>query len=289
METATATSNPVAGQHRAPSLFVSHGAGPFAILGADHQVPFVNLCKETRYLLDGARGVILVTAHWETSQPHISSGANPHLYFDYFDKEAKQLSKEAWEIEYSAPGNPDLARRMKEKLDKAGFNCVLDDERGWDHGVWVPMILFRPQGDLPVVQISIPNGPSKTEDSLALGRALESFRDEGYVVLGSGSSYHNFAAIIPGIMGVPNATEPPSNRAFEDELERVAMIEDGNQRIQAAAKWRETFPDNEEVQPIGSDEHFMPFLVNIGAAGSDKGKKLGEWTLIGSIMTSYAW
>jgi len=274
---------------RAPSLFVSHGAGPFAILGAPHQQPLVDLCEKSRYVLDGAKGVILVTAHWETDQPHISSGAKPHLYYDYFANEAKQLPKEAWEIKYDAPGDPELAKLMKERLDKCGFNCVLDDERGWDHGVWVPMILLRPQADLPVIQISIPTGPNNSEQSLELGKALESFRDDGYVILGSGSSYHNFDAIIPSIMGVPGAADPPNNRPFEDAMEEIALMKDADQRIKAMAKWRETFPDNEVVQPRGKDEHFMPFLVNIGAAGSDVGKKLGEWNLFGTIMTSYVW
>jgi hypothetical protein len=59
--------------------------------------------------------------------------------------------------------------------------------------------------------------------------------------------------------------------------------------LSVMSKWRETFPDNEVVQPVGKSEHFMPFLVNIGAAGSDVGTKLGEWKLFGTIMTSYIW
>jgi aromatic ring-opening dioxygenase catalytic subunit (LigB family) len=274
---------------RAPSFFVSHGAGPFAILGAPHQQPLVELCKETQWVLDGAKGVILVTAHWQTDQPHISSGANPEIYYDYFDEESKQLPKEAWEIKYPCKGDPILAQRIKERLDKEGFESVLDDKRGWDHGVWVPMLLLRPQADIPVVQVSIPTPEKETEHSLKLGVALESFRNEGYVILGSGSSYHNFDAIIPSIMGVPGAPPVPNNRPFEDAMEKVATIESRDEKLSVMSKWRETFPDNEVVQPVGKSEHFMPFLVNIGAAGSDVGTKLGEWNLFGTIMTSYIW
>jgi len=274
---------------RAPSFFMSHGAGPFAILGAPHQQPLVNLCKDTQWVLDGAKGVILVTAHWQTEQPHISSGANPEIYYDYFDEEAKQLPKEAWEIKYPGKGDPVLAQRIKERLDLEGFESVLDDKRGWDHGVWVPMLLLRPQADIPVVQVSIPTPKKETEQSLKLGIALESFRDDGYVILGSGSSYHNFDAIIPSIMGVPGAPPVPNNRPFEDAMEKVAKTKDRNDKLTEMGKWRETFPDNEVVQPFGKSEHFMPFLVNIGAAGSDVGTKLGEWNLFGTIMTSYIW
>ncbi|EXJ87202.1 hypothetical protein A1O3_04161 [Capronia epimyces CBS 606.96] len=276
---------------RAPAFFVSHGAGPFAILGTPHQQPLVDLCKETRWVLDGAKGIIIVTAHWETDQPHISSGAAPELYYDYFDNLANELPKEAWEIKYpGAKGDPELARRIKEKLDKDGFQAVLDDQRGWDHGVWVPMILLRPQADLPIVQVSIPAGAdAATENSLKLGRSLEAFRDDGYVILGSGSSYHNFGAVIDSIMGKPGAPPVPSNRPFEDAMEEVATIPDADEKVRRALKWREEFPNSEAVQPVGSSEHFMPFLVNIGSAGNDVGKKLGEWELFGTIMTSYIW
>lgn len=276
---------------RAPSFFISHGAGPFAILGSPHQQPLVDLCKETQWVLDGAKGVILVTAHWETDQPCISSGPSPEIYYDYFDDLAGQLPKEAFEIKYPGKGDPELARKIKQRLDEHGFEATLDDTRGWDHGVWVPMILLRPQADLPVVQVSIPSGRDEaTEPALKLGRALEGFRDEGYVILGSGSSYHNFNAVIGAIMSNSSGGPPvPSNRPFEDAMDEVAKLPDTNQKSAKILKWREEFPDSEAVQPVGLSEHFIPFIVNIGAAGNDVGEKLGEWDLFGTIMSFYIW
>lgn len=275
---------------KAPVLFVSHGAGPFAILGADFQKGLVELSEKSRWVLDGAKGVIVVTAHWQTDQPHISSAAYPEMYYDYFEEEAKSLPKEAFEIKYSGPGNPALAKHMKEIFDAAGYEAVLDDKRGWDHGVWVPMLLFRPQADLPVVQLSIPlSGPKEDVESLKLGKVLESFRDEGYVILGSGHSYHNYEAVIGSIMGGPGAAPIPDNRPFEDELEKVATKLKGEERMDAILHWRETFPDSEAVHPIGKEEHFLPFIVSIGAAGNDVGKKLGEWEMFGTISSSYVW
>jgi hypothetical protein len=63
----------------------------------------------------------------------------------------------------------------------------------------------------------------------------------------------------------------------------------GEKRRKAALRWRETFPDNEAVQPVGKDEHFIPFICSIEAAGIDQGKILGEWDLNGTTMTSYVW
>jgi len=89
-------------------------------------------------------------------------------------------------------------------------------------------------------------------------------------------------------MNVPGAKNPPDNRAFEDKLEEVATMKDMNKRLEAISNWR-SFPDSEAVQPIGSDEHFTPFLVNMGAAGPDQGKKLGEWGMFGTVSSSYIW
>jgi aromatic ring-opening dioxygenase catalytic subunit (LigB family) len=250
----------------------------------------VELCNETRWVLDGAKGIIVVTAHWETDQPHISSGAKPELYFDYFEENAKELPKEAWEFSYPAPGDPELANKIKEKLERDGFEPVLDSERGWDHGVWVPLLLLRPEADLPVVQVSIPKGEefAATKSALKMGRSLEAFREEGYIILGSGSSYHNFAAVIDSIEGKPGAPPIESNRPFEDAMEEVAKIPDADEKCRRMQKWRD-FPASEAVQPPNSSEHFLPFIVNIGSAGSDIGKKLGEWELFGTIMSSYIW
>ena len=275
-------------QKRAPVFFVSHGAGPFAILQVPHQQPLVDLCKRTAWVLDGCKGVICVTAHWLTDQPHISSAANPPIYCDYLDVPGDPLPKEAWEIEYPAPGAPEIAHRIKENLDKYGFESVLDDERGWDHGVWTPMMLLRPQADLPIVQISIPQGDKIPERAIAWGKALEPFRDEGWAILGSGHTYHNFEAIIGPIMNVPGAPNPPDNREFEDKLEEVVTLKDKNKRLEEIANWR-SFPLAEAVQPTGNEEHFTPFLVSMGAAGSDVGKKLGEWGMFGTVSSSYIW
>jgi len=275
-------------KQRAPSFFVSHGAGPFAILKVPHQMPLVDLCEETAWVLDNCKGVIVVTAHWLTDKPHISCAANPPIYCDYFDVPGDPLPKEAWDIVYDAPGDPEVARRIKENLDKHGLEAVLDDERGWDHGVWTPMMLMRPNADLPVIQVSIPQGDNVPERAIALGKALEPFRDEGWAIMGSGHTYHNFEVIIGPIMNVPGAPNAPDNRKFENALEEVATMKDPKKRLEAIRNWR-SLPESEIVQPFGSDEHFTPFLVNMGAAGSDDGQKLGEWGMFGTVSSSYIW
>jgi len=101
-------------------------------------------------------------------------------------------------------------------------------------------------------------------------------------------TYHNFKAIIEPIMGVPGATDAKDNRAFEQKLEEVVALKDKNKRLEEIANWR-SFPLADYVHPPGADEHFTPFLVNMGAAGPDVGKKLGEWPMFGTVSSSYIW
>lgn len=278
-------------QKRAPSLFVSHGGGPFAVLEFVHHKEMVKLCEDSRWVFDGVKGIIVFTAHWETDTPHISHGPNPGLWHDYLnDPFAKQLPEDAWKITYPAKGDVQLAEAVKAKFDEHVLNPVLDDERGWDHGVWVPLKLLRPEADLPIVQVSIPNTrDAGTEAAFQWGAALESLRDQGYMILGSGSSYHNFGAVIQGVIGQEAAPKIPSNRGFEEAMKEAATTADPVGKWEKVAHWRRDFPDSDAVQPVGKSEHFLPFIICLGAGGGDVGSLVGEWTLFSTIMSFWRW
>jgi aromatic ring-opening dioxygenase catalytic subunit (LigB family) len=202
------------------------------------------------------------------------------------------LPQEAFEYQYSASGAPDLATQIASTLQAAGFQPILDAERGWDHGVFVPLIIMRPQADLPVIQMSILKGgsdESEAEKNMRYGAAMEKFRDEGYVLLFSGSSYHHLEKVLkalPERMGNGKVDKP--THEFEAELERVATISDAEKRSAILRTWRR-FPQSYEAHPAGKAEHFMPFLVGSGAAGNDQGKKTQSWELFGAPMGTFVW
>ncbi|KAH6719574.1 catalytic LigB subunit of putative aromatic ring-opening dioxygenase [Leptodontidium sp. MPI-SDFR-AT-0119] len=224
-------------------LACSHGAGPFVLLSYEPQKPLIPV-------LDG---IILATVHWETDQLTISAAAQHDLLFDY---PRNALPKEAFEIVYLAPGHPELARKVAQRLEAVGFEPQLDHVRGWDHGVFVPMTYLRPQADIPIVQISC----LKSQDTVAyikIRQALGSLRDEGYAV---------------------NENVPNNNVAFEAALEQAMLIADANTRLERLTNWR-SFPDHKIVHPLAHADYFMPFLVAAGAGAPDKTTKYTTWTL----------
>lgn len=271
---------------RAPSLFVSHGTGPFPLLDPE-QEQYREMLRKHERKLDGVKGIILFSAHWETEQPNITAGDEPGLFFDYEDQKA-MLPKEAFEFTYSAKGDSRLAMEVAERLRNVGFQPVLD-QRGLDHAVFVPMTLLRPRANIPIVQMSVLRGNNETESTelnIRLGQALECFRDQGYALVGSGGSYHDFKAIAKAFF----ENEPIADQAsaFEDFLELAASIEDPRLRMEKLLSWRDS-DVSYLAHAEGSSEHLMPFMVASGAGGTSSGLKFDTYVYKGAPMSQYIW
>lgn len=109
-----------------------------------------------------------------------------------------------WQLKYPAPGAPHLAKRVKELLTASGFSRVDEDrKRGLDHGAWVPLMLMYPDADIPVCQLSVSSSMGGTYH-YEMGKALAPLKDEGVLIIGSGSATHNLRAI-----GPRNSPPPP--------------------------------------------------------------------------------
>ncbi|KAL5083454.1 hypothetical protein Trisim1_001444 [Trichoderma cf. simile WF8] len=271
---------------RAPCLFISHGTGPFPLLDPEQQA-FREMLRKHGSKLDGVKGILLFSAHWETKQPHITMGDEPGLYYDYEDQRAV-LPKEAFEFQYAAKGDSQLAVQIAAQLQHRGFKPVLE-RRGFDHAVYVPMILMRPQADIPIVQMSVLRGETdieSTELNIQLGQAVESFRDRGYAVIGSGGSYHDFQAIAKAYF--ENKFVPAESSAFEDFLESAASIQDPKARAKALLGWR-SLSSSYLAHVEGSSEHLMPFMVAAGSGGGHGGVKFDMYTYKGATMSQYIW
>ncbi|KAL1600453.1 hypothetical protein SLS60_006839 [Paraconiothyrium brasiliense] len=237
---------------------------------------------------DGVKAIILISAHWETDQPHITASHNPGIYYDYEDMR-HMLPQEAFEFQYPAKGELQLAKEIAEHLKLSGFSPVLDENRGLDHAVYVPMSLMRPAADIPVVQMSVITRDTEaesTEANIKLGQALESFRDKGCAIVGSGGSFHNFQAVAAAFF--EGQEVPERSRQFEKFVESVASIPDPVERKTKLMGWRD-LSESYLAHPASQSEHFMPFMVCSGSGGNSGGKQFDMYEYRGTPMGQYEW
>ncbi len=273
---------------RGAVVALSHGGGPMPVLGdPDSQQLAESMRTRVPAILgldDAARrpdAIVLVTAHWSTAQPTISSGARHRLLYDYGGFPA-----EAYRLKYEAPGAPAIARRAAELLSAEGFAPELDDQRGWDHGVFVPMLLVRPQADIPIVQVSVLDSEDPAAH-FAMGRALARLRAEANVaVVGSGfASFHNLRLLFSGV------TREPALRAklaeWNDAVTSAVATADTHKRAARFADWR-SWPAAYVTHPRGGAEHFLPLMVCAGAVGDVAGKSYVD-EFVGLDIVSYYW
>ncbi|PSJ44690.1 dioxygenase [Zobellella endophytica] len=236
-------------------LYISHGGGPMPLLGDPDHSELVDSLTELAGTLRKPSAILVISAHWEESVPTITSGANPSLIYDYYG-----FPPESYEIVYPCPGEPTLARHIQQVLERAGFPARLDSQRGFDHGLFVPLKLMYPQADIPCVQLSLVNNMD-ADTHIAIGRALQALSHDNLLVIGSGFSFHNMRAFF-----APNTPEiQASNQAFEDWLEETCSSTKLSEpeRARRLAQW-ELAPHARFCHP--REEHLLPLHVCYGLA-----------------------
>lgn len=195
---------------------------------------------------------MVVSAHWESQDLRVSSNPQPQTWHDFGGFPAALFA-----VQYPAPGQPELAEQVAQLLRADGLPAQLDDQRPFDHGVWVPLSLMYPQADIPVVQVSLPSrmGPALQTQ---VGHALSSLRQQGVLLIGSGSITHNLREL--DWHAGPESIEPWA-RAFRDwMIEKLAANDEA-----ALHDYRRQAPNAVRSHP--SDEHLLPLYFARGAGG----------------------
>lgn len=240
---------------RLPTFFISHGGGPWPWMDGMVAGLYAKLAQSLRSLAAHAgglpRAILMVSAHWEEPVFSVQSHPHPPMIYDYYG-----FPEHTYRISYASPGDPALATRVAELLREAGLGVQLDGGRGYDHGMYAPMVIAYPNQDMPTVQLSLHAGlDPKTH--IDLGRALAPLRDEGVLLIGSGLSYHNLRAF--GSAAIKASTE------FDRWLNH-AMALPSIDRVQALLDW-EHAPAARMAHP--REEHLLPLMVAVGAAEHD--------------------
>jgi 4,5-DOPA dioxygenase extradiol len=232
---------------RLPSLYISHGSPMTALEPGQVGVRLAELARA----LPRPRAIVVASAHWLARTPLVGGAAQPQTIHDFGG-----FPQALYELQYPAPGAPEVARRVAQLLDAAGLDPHVDPQRGLDHGVWVPLRLLYPDADIPVVPLSIQPlaGPAH---QLAVGRALAPLRDEGVLVIGSGSLTHN----LQDWRRYGEGRQAPYVQPYIDWVERKLAAGD----VAAMLDYRRQAPGAERAHP--TDEHWQPIYVAMGAAG----------------------
>ncbi|XP_045505710.1 dioxygenase tasH-like [Colias croceus] len=250
----------------APSLFLNHGGGPSPVLGEKNNIQMANALRNVPNLLDFSKlnAIILVTAHRQEDVVTISSGKRHDLLYDYYN-----FPPESYELKYDAPGDPELAGRLHSAFKNANIPSKLDEKRGWDHGVFIPMLLINPSANIPIVQVSILKNQDAV-DHYNIGKILYEFRREGIAIFGSGLSYHNMKEFKKLRASSDAMDGIVVNEVFDQFLNDVCT---GKLEAEAILTW-DTIPQGRESHPLGDADHLMPLIVNLGAAGPKPGRNI---------------
>lgn len=261
-------------------FYIPHGGGPMPLLGDPNYARLAEALRALHPQVAGSKAIIVVTAHWEADQPHLSAAAKPGMLYDYYG-----FPDAAYQISYPAPGAPELAQEAASALAAAGFEPELDAERGYDHGTFVPMALIQPEADIPLLQMSLLSSLDPAAH-IAMGRALAPLLADGITVIGSGFSFHNLPALT-GRLGGNLRQGQKMAEDFHDWLDE-AVCGPSEERSRRLNAWVEA-PGARFCHP--REEHLLPLHVCFGAAeaaGLPPVRFFGE-PVKGYQTTGYHW
>lgn len=260
-------------------LYVPHGGGPLPLLGDPGHTELTQFFGDIGKQLEKPEAIIVISAHWEEQTPVIQSGATPDLFYDYYG-----FPEESYQITYPAPGAPGLADSIFKELQSRGFNPAKDQNRGFDHGVFVPLKLIFPEATIPCLQVSLIKGLDPRKH-LELGQALSVFREQNVMILGSGMSFHNMSAFFQR-----NPSANTADHDFDVWLQRVCCSDEllPAERDHELINWAQA-PSARYCHP--REEHLIPLHVCVGAAGEDAqpAKQVFNGDVLGKRVSAFLW
>lgn len=255
---------------RLPAFYIPHGAGPCFFMEWTRGPADTWARTETflRGLVAGLperpRAILVVSGHWEEAVFTVGSGEAPGLIFDYYG-----FPEHTYELTFPAPGSPELAGRVRDLLGSAGIDSAADAERGFDHGVFVPLKLVTPDADIPVVQLSL-KATLDPGEHLAAGRALSALRDEGVLIVGSGMSWHNMRGFSPAYT--------------QASAEFDAWLAEAVKDPARLAQWAQA-PNGRLAHP--REEHLAPIFVAAGAAEGEPARAVFRDTVMDVVVSAF--
>ena len=260
-------------------LFIPHGGGPLPILGDSRHKEIIKFLKKIKFMINKPSSIIVISAHWEEDEVNITSGEKPSLIYDYYG-----FPEESYKITYPAPGNSKLANKINNLLKAKDINSKLNPERGFDHGVFIPLKIMYPEASITCVQISLLKNldPKK---HIEMGKALSSLMDENILILGSGMSFHNLNILLSGSESTDS--DNAKNKEFDDWLVNVCVGDKLNnvEKEKALIEWIKA-PSARFCHP--REEHLIPLHVCYGIKNK-KADLVFNDNVIGKKVSAFLW
>lgn len=230
-----------------PVLFVGHGSPMNAI--SDN--PYTRHLQKLGKQLPTPHAIVVISAHWVRNDTRVMISAKPETIHDFGG-----FPQALFDMQYPAPGSPALAKQIQQLMTPV--NVMGDAKWGLDHGAWTVLHHLYPKANIPVIQLSM-NGNLTLAQHMQVGAALQSLRQQGVLILGSGNIVHN----------IPMAQDRMASKPFEwaaafDELTKEGLLHRNLGQLLATDKrqaqlWQLSHP---------TIEHYLPLLYTLGASNS---------------------
>ncbi len=257
-------------------IYFSHGGGPLPILGDSSHKAMIDFMTQLPWRLWKPDMILVISAHWEERVATVLGAEYPPMFYDYYG-----FPEQAYEIQYGAPGCPELANEIVALLKKLGAPAAVDGQRGFDHGLFIPLKMMYPDADIPAIQLSLLRGLNATAH-VALGHALRGLLNKNVLVIGSGFSFHNMREFLaPG-----RPAQDALNDSFQDWLiHLMAGSLTQADRERSLIEW-ERAPAARYCHP--REEHLLPLHVCAGMAGEPGGLVFDDM-IMGKRSVAFLW
>ena len=222
-----------------PAIFFGHGSPMNALLNNSYTEAWQRIGQET----PKPKAILSISAHWFVPETGVTIGTAPRTIHDFGG-----FPKELYQVQYPAPGDPGLARRVQQLLSP--LPVTMDNSWGLDHGTWSVLRHMFPNADVPVVQLSIDES-KPASFHFEIGKRLTPLREEGVLIVGSGNLVHNLHAYAWG-----RHTPDPYDWAVQFESEARQMMVAGEYK--PLIEYEKL--GKRALLSIPTPEHYLPVL-----------------------------
>jgi aromatic ring-opening dioxygenase catalytic subunit (LigB family) len=257
-------------------LYISHGGGPMPILNDPTHEKMIDFMNHLPEKLNKPKAIVVFSAHWEENMVTIQSGKAPGMVYDYYG-----FPEASYQIKYPCKGHIELAKEIAGLFEASGVPYQLNDERPYDHGSYIPLIMMYPEADIPVIQVSL-NHNLDAKTHLEIGKALRPLMKDNILFIGSGFSFHNMRHF--DFTG--RNAEDARNNAFQNKLIEICcnpLEEEG--RWSQLINW-EHIEGARYCHP--REEHLLPLHICVGLSTQAASKVFDDY-ITGKRATGFLW